>query len=609
MFAVYMQIMSVIKNFFCSMTRHIMKKYYMLYLLICITAPPSTEANILFYEPFESTKTISDNGGSITGSLSFVKGVTGNGATMSDSAHVKYPMNNNFNLNEGTIQFWVWSPNTNKLGYWDIGLLGKPNSWGIFKNRDHIIMEVKNSSNRYDQAWSQSPLYFDDRWHFISCPFKRDGNTTYFKVCVDAKCKSSYDGITDNTNPDEKDDFYIGWNSYYKYSDSYFDEFKIYDYAKSDDEILEDYSEYVKNMRKDCTRYKPDSKGRVKVNCSGLFIDGRPFTVKGVGYQPIPIGKTGESLEHRQEMYDNIQIRERDFPLLRDMNANTIRTWSEVLSESWLDDLYNDGKDPIYVLMGFWINCRENYGDQSIRQKYINRFKEYVNKFKDHPAVLAWMLGNENNLSYCSSQDYIDDFYSLCNELARVAYEIEEDKYHPVGIVNGDLFNMGAEPANSDDDSLKYIDFWGINVYPGESFGRWFDDYKLLSGKPLLITEYGIDALDNRTGSEYEETQAEWVLRQWREINQADVTIGSILMEYSDEWWKAGNPSNHNNGGYETNRHPDGYSNEEWWGVMRTTPDGVIDKTEKRRVYYALKKEWREPSFITFIPLLLLFDD
>lgn len=579
-----------------------MKRYILIFLLSS-AMPWNVEASLVFYEPFDNVTTILNNGGTITGTPSFFPGIVGNAVNLSGSVRVMYSAIDNFNRTNGTIQFWVSSPNQNQLGYWDIGFLSKPNSWGIFKNANYIIMEAKSSSNSYDQAWSPFPLNYDGKWHFISCPFERVGTTTYFKVCVDGKCKVSYDGIVDDTNPSETGNFYVGWNYWYGYSNSHFDEFKIYDHLKSNDEIYNDYQDYVKSIPKECKRFKADSTGRVKINCAGLFVNDKPFTAKGVGYQPIPIGKTAESLYDRQEMYDNELIRERDFPLLRNMNANTIRTWSEVLSKSWLDDLYNNGTKPIYVLMGFWINCNENYED--VRQKYIDKFSEYINQYKDHPAVLAWLLGNENNLSYCSSPDDIKNFYSLCNELARVAFEIEGDKYHPVGIVNGDLWNIGVQAMNSDDESLIYIDFWGSNVYPGESFGSWFKYYRVLSGKPLLITEYGIDALNNNNKTEYQETQAEWVLSQWHEIDWADVTIGSTLMEYSDEWWKAGNPLTHDYDGYPTDRHSDGYSNEEWWGVMRTIPDEPIDKMEKRQVYYDLQKAWKEPTNLNFIPLLL----
>ena len=64
-------------------------------------------------------------------------------------------------------------------------------------------------------------------------------------------------------------------------------------------------------------------------------------------------------------------------------------------------------------------------------------------------------------------------------------------------------------------------------------------------------------------------------------------------MAYSDEWWKAGDPCTHDNGGYKTWAHPDGYSNEEWWGIMRTVDNGSgPDIMQPRKVYYTLKNKW-----------------
>jgi hypothetical protein len=279
------------------------------------------------------------------------------------------------------------------------------------------------------------------------------------------------------------------------------------------------------------------------------------------------------------------------------MNVNTIRTWAPVTNQSFLDAAYNNGVNPIYVVMGFWINCQEDYRDPAIRQKYKNNFSAYVTKFKDHPAVLVWALGNENNLGYCMGNEaYIPAYYSLCNELAQIAYQIEGSDYHPVGIVNGDKSHIGISVYNSTDEQTPYLDFWASNVYPGYSFGNWFDVYANVTGKPLLITEYGIDALNNTNKQEYESVQSEWVLNQFNEINNANMTIGSTLMEYSDEWWKAGGLNTHDYGGYSTDRHPDSYGNEEWWGIMRTLKNtsGGIDIMQKRQVYYDLQNAFAE---------------
>lgn len=69
----------------------------------------------------------------------------------------------------------------------------------------------------------------------------------------------------------------------------------------------------------------------------------------------------------------------------------------------------------------------------------------------------------------------------------------------------------------------------------------------------------------------------------------SQICIGSTLMAYSDEWWKAGEPNSHDPGGYPTDAHPDGYSNEEWWGIFRVAKGSTIDILTKRTIFDTLK--------------------
>jgi len=113
----------------------------------------------------------------------------------------------------------------------------------------------------------------------------------------------------------------------------------------------------------------------------------------------------------------------------------------------------------------------------------------------------------------------------------------------------------------------------------------------------LVITEYGIDALDNRIKQEYETTQAVVDSMNWSQILAAsEFVVGATVFEYTDEWWKAGDPNSHDYGGYETGAHPDGYSNEEWWGLIAITPDtngDGYDEWRPRQVYYMFKRNWK----------------
>ncbi|ODS37640.1 MAG: hypothetical protein A7315_03925 [Candidatus Altiarchaeales archaeon WOR_SM1_79] len=564
------------------------------------------KGSMLFYESFNDANSIYENNGTIEGNLKFIKTKCGKATDMTLNSYISYPLEGNFpNASNLTIEFWFKNSKLSSQGFFDIARLWgeHPNSMGIFYSTwpgiNRVISEIRNNVTSMRQAHAPGSL-IGYRWNHVAVTFSNYENNC-FKMTTYFNANPSYTINVCNFYPNLSNDMWTGRNYFYGYSNAYMDEFRIFNYAKSDDEIYNDYL-YMINctpppIKKECKLYKPESKGHVKINCSGLYVNNKSFTVKGVGYQPIPIGMTANVPEGADVVFNSPEIYNRDFPLLRKMNANTIRTWANVINKSFLDATYNNGTNPIYVVMGFWINCDDNYGDPAIWQEYINNFTTYVAKYKDHPAVLMWALGNENNL--CTTNfNYVDDFYSLCNELARAAYEIEGENYHPVGIVNGDLGYIGLNKLNSDDASLNYTDFWGSNVYPGRTFGTWFDDYSVLSGKPLLITEYGIDALNNTNKQEYEDVHAEWVLNQWNEINNANVTIGSILMAYSDEWWKVGSSNSHDYGGYPTDKHPDDYSNEEWWGVMRTVDNGTEpDIMEPRKVYYALACEFSNSVF------------
>jgi len=109
---------------------------------------------------------------------------------------------------------------------------------------------------------------------------------------------------------------------------------------------------------------------------------------------------------------------------------------------------------------------------------------------------------------------------------------------------------FGDVDYSSDDASLDYVDIWGHNNYIRYGYHSYFCYYDRISAKPLVMTEFGVDACGPGLQWENQHVQAEWVTHEWEQVR--DNCIGGTIMEYCDEWWKCGSPSTHDLCGYYT---------------------------------------------------------
>ncbi|MDZ7393422.1 MAG: hypothetical protein ONB25_11065 [candidate division KSB1 bacterium] len=328
---------------------------------------------------------------------------------------------------------------------------------------------------------------------------------------------------------------------------------------------------------------KPLSQGPVRVANGRLEVDFdgdsgyEPFFIKGVGYSPVPIGSTGDLIYPER-------VFARDMPLLQAMHCNALRTWGKV-DRRLLDQAQAFG---IKVVAGFWVSTEADFFAPRERRAIIEEFQQYVQEIKDHPALLFWSVGNEQNLTNGDNWAW----YALVEDLAVTAFLEEGERFHPVATPNGDRTRIGLADYLARDSDLPYLDLWGMNLYKPdrEGFRPTFVAYSAFSAKPLWVSEYGIDAYDNRNRCEYEETQAIFARNRWLEMRRSPICVGGTLMAYSDEWWKAGDPWSHDLGGYSTSAHPDGFSNEEWYGIFRVSRrPNDIDSLTARAIYDTLR--------------------
>lgn len=323
----------------------------------------------------------------------------------------------------------------------------------------------------------------------------------------------------------------------------------------------------------------------VQVQGRALYVDGKPFFIKGVCYQPVPVGG-----DYTYPWWEYPEIYEKDFDMMQQMGVNTIRMWrylpNTVDAKAFMDSAYNHG---IYVIMNFY-PPDSGYSDPTFRETLKNEFiNNMVSVWKDHPAILFWAIGNEHNYRVPPAE--LGYWYQFVNECAQAAHSV--DPNHPVAIVNGEIGNIGVYDAY-----IPYVDIWGANVYRGESFGDLFSVYASVSDKPFWLSEYGCDAVDGTTVDEY--GQASVVASQWGEIDlnsflNEGVCIGGTLMEWSDEWWKAGDAWSHDFGGFSGADPRDGFMNEEWWGVVDVNRN-------PRVVYNTLKNLWAQTGIASTNP-------
>ena len=567
----------------------------------------------------------------------FVPGVNGNCASFTGDGYIRFS-DEMFGVPNGSVSHWFKrTPLSASGGIRQIGAFGEPNSLGLFYSTDadgpSLYFELVSSSGQGCQVKATNVLPGDEFVHIVASWHLRGESFYYLKLFINGE----YVDYAECCEPMSHDQARLdvgtaGVAPWYGNAEGCLDELRFFDWDVLDAEV---YAEYVwsSNKHRRQVSAKPASVGPVQLIDEQLIVNGEPFLIRGVGYQPLPIGycNTTQNVEY---IYTDTEILDQDVTLLRALNANTVRIWADLPDGSpLLDKLYNNGEAPIYAILAIEVPSATDdpsidYCDPTTITEYEQKIQGFVTKWKDHDAVLAWAIGNENNYGYGGD---LCCWYNLANRMAQAAYETEvpdgsaDPSYHPVMLVNGQMMYFGNIDKCSDDLSLSFIDMWGHNAYGGYDYHCYFDYYDRISARPLVITEFGVDAYDSfapcgepATCGENEQVQADWVERQWNQIRMN--CLGGTVMEYADEWWWARcqrcddepccdgvwmahcescneDPSNccgsHETGGAYADTQPDKYTSEEWWGILRRVDNGESpDILEPRAAYFRLQELW-----------------
>ena len=205
--------------------------------------------------------------------------------------------------------------------------------------------------------------------------------------------------------------------------------------------------------------YSQVSKVEVTTNASGHFElqrNGVPYYIKGAGAK-----------EH--------------FDLLVNSGANSIRVWS-TNNKEYLDSAHHHN---LTVTLGLHVRPERSgmdYNDEYAVKGQIEYLKNEVLKYKDHPALLVWGIGNEVDLRYSNFK-----VWETIEILAKFIKEV--DPNHPTMTVIA-----GVDPSKAFY-IKKYcpsIDILGLNVY-GSIENAGANLRKFNWDKPYIVSEWGVN--------------------------------------------------------------------------------------------------------------------
>ena len=166
--------------------------------------------------------------------------------------------------------------------------------------------------------------------------------------------------------------------------------------------------------------------------------------------------------------------------LLVDCGGNTIRTWGIDDAQAVLDEAQKRG---LMVMLGMWVQHERHgfdYDNAAKVQRQIQHFKSAIDRYKNHPALLMWGIGNEVDLFYQNTK-----VWSSIQAIALYAHQT--DPNHPTCTVTAGLDSNEVQWIKK---LAPDIDIYGVNTY-GDIAGVPKNIRRFGWSGPYMITEWG----------------------------------------------------------------------------------------------------------------------
>jgi len=189
-----------------------------------------------------------------------------------------------------------------------------------------------------------------------------------------------------------------------------------------------------------------------------LQVDGEPFVIRGAG---------GDASKAQ----------------LKAAGANAFRTWGiGEDTQAQLDEAHRLG---LKVILGIWLGHERHgfdYGDPPQVRRQFLQARSAVKRFKDHPALLAWAVGNEME-GFKEGDD--PKIWAAVDAIAKMIKAL--DPNHPTISVVAEIGGGRVQALHT---RAPHVDIVGINSYGGAP--SLPQRYRAAGGrKPYVVTEFG----------------------------------------------------------------------------------------------------------------------
>lgn len=187
-----------------------------------------------------------------------------------------------------------------------------------------------------------------------------------------------------------------------------------------------------------------------------LLKDGKPYYIKGAG--------------------GTVELEK-----LKSYGGNSIRTWGiDANTDKILDEAHKNG---LTVTFGIWMGQERqgfDYSNEIAVKAQLNQFRQIVRKYKNHPAILLWGVGNEMDLDYTNF-----DVWKYLEQIVKMIHQ--EDPNHPTMAVTAGLDVAEIKLIKKFTPSL---DILGVNTYGNISYlPKAMQVYGW--NKPYIVAEWG----------------------------------------------------------------------------------------------------------------------